>query len=58
VVGIIVSLALVAAGLWLTIGQNTADMGGFGAMLLVLGATFLVVNLALRMRGFRMKRRP
>ena len=56
-VGIIVSLALVAVGLWLTIGQNASDMGGFGAMLLVLGATFLLVNLALRMRGFRMKRR-
>jgi hypothetical protein len=57
VVGIIVSLALVAAGLWLTIGQNASEMGGFGAMLLVLGAMFLIVNLALRMRGFRVRRR-
>jgi hypothetical protein len=60
VVGIIVSLAIVAVGLWLTIGQNASQMGAFGAMLLVLGAIFLTVNVYLRRHGFRMRgrRRP
>jgi hypothetical protein len=57
VVGIIVSLAVVAAGAWLVLGQNASEMGAFGAMLLVLGAIFLTVNLALRRHGFRMRRR-
>ncbi len=52
-VAIIVSLAIVAAGLWLTFAENASDMGVFGAMLLVLGMTFLSVNLYMRARGFR-----
>jgi hypothetical protein len=58
VVGIIVSLGIVGAGLWLTVSQNDAMMGAFGAMLLFLGATFLGVNLYLRHRGLRTRRRP
>jgi hypothetical protein len=57
VVAIIVSLAVVAAGLWLTLGQNATEMGAFGAMLLVLGLTFLSFNLYLRSRGVRTGRR-
>jgi Na+/phosphate symporter len=56
-VAIVVSLAIVAAGLWLTFAENASDMGVFGAMLLVLGMTFLSVNLYMRARGFRMRRR-
>jgi hypothetical protein len=60
VVGIIISLALVGAGSWLVLTQNASEMGAFGAMLLVLGAIFLTVNLYLRRHGFRMRgrRRP
>jgi Na+/phosphate symporter len=56
-VGIVVSLAVVTAGLWLIFVENDSDMGLFGAMILVLGLTFLSVNLFLRARGFRMRRR-
>jgi type IV secretory pathway VirB2 component (pilin) len=54
---IVVSVAIIAAGLWLTFSQNTADLGWFGAMLLVVGTVFLAVNLYLRHRGFRTPRR-
>jgi drug/metabolite transporter (DMT)-like permease len=57
VVGIIVSLAIVAGGLYLVMTENNSDMGLLGAMLLVLGATFLAVNLYMHRQGFRMRRR-
>jgi hypothetical protein len=57
VVAIIVSLAILGAGLWLTVGENASQMGAFGAMLLVLGATFLSVNLYLRSKGVGVRRR-
>jgi hypothetical protein len=57
VAGIIVSLAIVAVGLYLVMTENNSDMGLLGAMLLVLGATFLVVNLYMHRQGFRMRRR-
>jgi drug/metabolite transporter (DMT)-like permease len=57
VVGIIVSLAIVAGGLYLVMTENNTDMGLLGAMLLVLGATFLAVNLYMHRQGFRMRRR-
>jgi type IV secretory pathway VirB2 component (pilin) len=57
VAAIVVSLAIVAAGLWLTFGQNASGLGWFGAMLLVLGTVFLAVNLYLRHKGFRTPRR-
>jgi hypothetical protein len=57
VAGIIVSLGIVAAGLYLTMSENNSDMGLLGAMLLVLGATFLAVNLYMHRQGFRMRRR-
>ena len=56
-VGIIVSLGIVAGGLYLTMSENNSDMGLLGAMVLVLGATFLVVNLYMHRQGFRMRRR-
>jgi tellurite resistance protein TehA-like permease len=56
-VGILVSLGIVGAGLWLTMSENASDMGILGAMLLVLGLTFLAVNLYMHVHGFRMKRR-
>lgn len=56
-VGILVSLGIVGAGLWLTMSENASDMGILGAMLLVLGLTFLGVNLYMHVQGFRMKRR-
>ena len=54
---IIVSVAIIAAGLWLTFSQNASGLGWFGAMILVVGTVFLVVNLYLRHRGFRTPRR-
>jgi Na+/phosphate symporter len=54
---IVVSLAIIAAGIWLTFGQNASDLGSFGVMLLVLGMVFLAVNLYLRHKGFRAPRR-
>ena len=54
---IVVSLAIIAAGLWLTFSQNASGLGWFGAMLLVLGTVFLAVNLYLRHKGFRTPRR-
>ena len=56
-VGILVSLGIVGAGLWLTMSENASDMGILVAMLLVLGLTFLGVNLYMHVHGFRMKRR-
>ena len=56
-VGIIVSLGIVAGGLYLTMTENNSDMGLLGAMLLVLGVTFLAVNLYMHRQGFRMRRR-
>jgi hypothetical protein len=56
-VAIVVSLAIIAAGLWMTFSQNASDMGSFGAMLLVLGVVFLAANLYLRHRSFRTPRR-
>ena len=38
-------------------GENASDMGVLGAMLLVLGLTFLGVNLYMHVQGFRTKRR-
>ena len=38
-------------------GENDSDMGLLGAMLLVLGATFLFTNLYLHRKGFRVRRR-
>ena len=55
--GIIVSLGIVAVGLYLTMSENSSDMGLLGAMLLVLGVTFLAVNLYMHRQGFRMRRR-
>lgn len=40
-VAVLVSVGIVAAGLWLTMSENASDMGILGAMLLVLGPTFL-----------------
>jgi hypothetical protein len=57
VAAIVVSLAIIAAGLWLTFIQNASGLGWFGAMLLVLGTVFLAVNLYLRHKGFRTPRR-
>ena len=56
---IIVSIGIAAVGLWLTMTENDALMGAWGAMLMFLGATFLGVNLYLRWQGFdtRMRRR-
>ena len=54
---IVVSLGIIAAGLWLTFIQNASGLGWFGAMLLVLGTVFLAVNLYLRHKGFRTPRR-
>ena len=56
-VGIIVSLGIVAGGLYLVMSENSSDMGLLGAMLLMLGATFLAVNLYMHRQGFRMRRR-
>ena len=55
--GIIVSLGIVAGGLYLVMSENSSDMGLLGAMLLMLGATFLAVNLYMHRQGFRMRRR-
>jgi len=57
VVGIVFSAAMLVVGLYLVMAQNNTDMGLFGAMLLVLGGTFLAVNLYMRRHGFRMPRR-
>jgi hypothetical protein len=57
VVGIVFAAAMVAAGLYLTLAENSSDMGLIGAMLLVLGVTFLVVNVYMHRHGFRMPRR-
>jgi hypothetical protein len=57
VVGIIMSLALAAAGLWLALGRSGSEMASFGWLLVVLGLAFLAVNLYLRRRGFRTPRR-
>ena len=54
--GIIVSLGIVAAGLYLTMSENDSDMGLLGAMLLVLGVTFLRVNVYMHRKGFRIRR--
>jgi hypothetical protein len=54
---IVVSLGIIASGLWLTFIQNASGLGWFGAMLLVLGTVFLAVNLYLRHKGFRTPRR-
>ena len=51
--GIIVSLAIVAVGLYLTMSENDSDMGLLGAMLLVLGVTFLFTNVYLHRKGFQ-----
>jgi hypothetical protein len=56
-VGIIASVGIVVAGLYLTISQNDSEMGMLGAMLLVLGLTFLGVNFYMHRHGFRMRRR-
>ena len=55
--GIIVSLAIVAVGLWLTLSENYSDMGLLGAMLMVLGGTFLVTYVYLHRKGFHVRRR-
>jgi hypothetical protein len=57
VVGILVSLGIVAAGGYLVTGAAGPEMELLGAMLLVLGATFLFVNVYLHRKGFRMRRR-
>jgi hypothetical protein len=57
VLAVVVSSAVLAAGLWLTFGSDSAGMGSFGVLLLVLGAVFLAVNLFLRSRGFPPRRR-
>jgi len=56
-VGIVVSLFVVAAGAWLVVGQNATEMGQLGAMLLVLGTLFLMLNVYLHRKGFRIRRR-
>lgn len=56
-VGIVFSAAMLAVGLYLVMAENSSDMGIFGAMLLVLGATFLAANLYMHRQGFRMPRR-
>ena len=56
-VAIIVSLVVVGAGLWLSVGQAGTEMASFGWLLVVLGLVFLAVNLYLRRRGFGMPRR-
>ena len=56
-VAIVVGLVVVAAGLWLTLGDDGSGMGAFGVLLLVIGAASLAANLFLRRRGFRMRRR-
>ena len=55
--GIIVSLAIVATAVYLVMGQAGPEMELLGAMLLVLGATFLFTNIYLHRKGFRMRRR-
>jgi hypothetical protein len=57
VVGIVFAAAMVAAGIYLTLAENSSDLGLIGAMLLVLGATFLAVNIYMHRQGFRMPRR-
>ena len=56
-VGIVFSAAMLVVGLYLVMVENNSDIGLFGAMLLVLGGTFLAVNLYMRRYGFRMPRR-
>ena len=56
-VGIIISLVLAVAGLWLAVGQGGTEMASFGWLLVVLGLAFLAVNVHLRRRGFRSPRR-
>ena len=56
-VGIIVSLGIVATAVYLVMGQAGPEMELLGAMLLVLGVTFLAVNLYMHRQGFRMRRR-
>ena len=55
--GIIVSLAIVATAVYLVMGQAGPEMELLGAMLLVLGATFLFTNVYLHRKGFRVRRR-
>jgi hypothetical protein len=57
VVGILVSLGIVAAAVALVMGVGGAEMELLGAMLLVLGATFLFTNVYLYRKGFRVRRR-
>jgi hypothetical protein len=57
VAGIIVSLAIVATSVYLVLGYAGPEMELLGAMLLVLGATFLFVNVYLHRKGFRVRRR-
>jgi hypothetical protein len=57
VVAIVVSAALVVAGLYLAAGQPDTGIATIGSMLMVLGAIFLSVNLYLRVKGYRMPRR-
>jgi hypothetical protein len=57
VVGILFAAGMLAVGLYLVMAENNSDMGLFGAMLLVLGATLLVANLYMHRHGFRMPRR-
>jgi hypothetical protein len=57
VFGIAFAAAMLAVGLYLTMAENNSDMGLFGAMLLVLGATLLAVNVYMHRQGFRMRRR-
>lgn len=54
---IIMSGAIVLVGAWLTVTQNDAMMGVWGAMLLVLGMTFLGFNVYAHRKGFRLRRR-
>ena len=56
-VAILFSVALVVAGAWLTVSQDDAAMGPWGAMLLVLGVTFLLFNVYAHRSGFRLRRR-
>ena len=55
--GIIVSLAIVATAVYLVMGQAGPEMELLGAMLLVLGATFLFTNVYLHRKGFSVRRR-
>jgi flagellar biosynthesis component FlhA len=56
-VAIVVSVVVCLAGLWVVMDQAGTEMASFGWLLLVCGLVFLVVNLALRRRGFGVPRR-